>query len=175
MINGDYECRNRGIASYTGETSMLTSIVCNDRIDNGLIITSGIIIPSLNFPIHLSKRQSKWDKVTFSAMNIKNKSKTFTFQRTDENRSKLKGIAEESVYRQDTFRYLGSDFVQSVTGVSSSGVRYIKKTDPLVILLSHNKCEVTNFMSSCCKVYPAHPVTWPLSLVTRPQPRFPEW
>lgn len=30
-------------------------------------------------------------------MNIKNKSKTFTFQRTDENRSKLKGIAEESV------------------------------------------------------------------------------
>lgn len=36
VINGDYECRNRGIASYTGETSMLTSIVCNDRIDNGL-------------------------------------------------------------------------------------------------------------------------------------------
>lgn len=105
-------------------------------------------------------------------MNIKNKSKIFTFQRTDENRSKLKGIAEESVYRQDTFRYLGSDFVQSVTGVSSSGVRYIKKTDPLVILLSHNKCKV--FMSSCCKVYPAHPVTWPPSLVTRPQPRFPE-
>ena len=59
VINGDYECRNRGIASYTGETSMLTSIVCNDRIDNGLIITSGIIIPSLNFPIHLSQRQSK--------------------------------------------------------------------------------------------------------------------
>lgn len=37
------------------------------------------------------------------------------------------------------FRYLGSDFIQSMTGISSSWVRYIEQSDPLVIHLRHSR------------------------------------
>lgn len=45
------------------------------------------------------------------------------------------------------FRYLGSDFIQSVTGISSSRVRYVKKSDPLVIHLCHSKMLFTDNIS----------------------------
>lgn len=45
------------------------------------------------------------------------------------------------------FRYLGSDFIQSMTGVSSSRVRYIEQSDPLVIHLRHSKILFADIMS----------------------------
>lgn len=53
-----YQCQYRSYVTIESTTGYL-------------IITSGIIIPSLNFPIHLSKRQSKWDKSYFLSYEYK--------------------------------------------------------------------------------------------------------